>query len=785
MRHWNRPLPRKTLCSLFAITLAFSLLVVGSAAQAQDPPAPEPTPPAPQTEQPANPSLMVAGKFTGANEPEGIKLVAETADFKHALQIAAIANKEVKDVRVEVAPFTGPNSIQIEIDSKVNGQPGSQPFAVAGLSSVTLELNASLAVAGAYTSTIWLIYDNKRWPIALTVTRTRTAPLVEILGLEVARDNAFLPSENAYLWFTLNEKAGKQVKLYMPTLTSLSLVQSDKNRLQAKYNSIEVQCASKDCKQENNLLVLSPGQTVQLKLTIVGLKDSGEFSGNLRVSGSDGAPIDQAVTLLRKKSGLLAGLLIALGVAISFALRHYASAVRPRLILQREVLLLKEDIDELKRTNTSLNTDEQEVLDQLNNQAQDLSDDITLARANNVEPKIKDLKSKVEIFPRWVQERKRVDALKPVELQKEFRDKLNEIKTFMNTQPITDEILKEARTTLDQIGPGIKAKVKEDLTNKAAAFKKEVDTHRNSASPDIKNRLSQEVDPELGKIKDLLEADQLEEARTAYEKARLAFVRILSDELTSSLPETAPQGFNAAEWQQLKQDVLNLLTQSAKATDPDEAKKTYLNAYAQYLRGLILKLQAALKASQERVDLNTSISPDDKKKHKESLTQASTKLTTALAKIDSEDMQGAAQDYEAARTILTQVDTELDQAGGTLSLPGSEAVEAAPAAIPATIPGPLTLPFLGAFINRSRATTVTEVTRKLGLLDLVFTAIILLIAVFLGLKLLWTDNATWGGWDAYLSAVLWGLGLHQVSGAAFEGLQGLAAKLSGNTNVNT
>ena len=793
MKYWNRAVTRRASC-LTGIAVALCLLVITpssenhlalfrASAQAQGAGSQNPVPPHenPRTGQQTEPTLMVAGKFTGNNEPEGIKLTAETGDFKHVFQISAITDQEVKDLRVEVAPFTGPNSAQREIVWKLNNESGSKPVTVPGLNSIPLELSASLPIAGPYSTNIWLTYNKRRWPIALTVTRTRVVPSVEILGLETARDSAFMPSENAYLWFNLHEKAGKRVSLNMPTLAELALVQADKTKLQASYDSVRVECASADCTQNGNSLELGAGKTVRLKLTVINLKDSGEFSGKLRVSGADGEPLDQAVTILRKKSGLLAGLLIALGVFISFALRHYASSVRPRLILQREVVAIKEDIDELKRVHTALTVDEQEVLDKLNNQTQDLGDEIAFAKVDNVQQEIKNITSKVEIFPRWVQERGRVDALKPIELQQEFRNELDKIKKFMNTEPITDELLTEARTTLNQIPPQMKSKVKEDLAIKVNALKTEVDTHRSSATADTQTRLSQEVDPEIRKVEELLKSENVDDARTAYETARLAFVRILSVELESSLPANTPTGFDEAGWQALKAEVLNALTESGNATDPDKAKELYLNAYSQYLKGLTSKLQGILKARQESVEQNSSTSPADKAKFQLLLTGASTSLTTALSKIDAADVRGAAQDYEAARKALVDVDKELEKAGGTMAATVESAAEVTAAVSPGSVPGPLNLPFLGAFINRTRTTTVREITRKLGLLDLLFTAIILLIAVFMGLKLLWLDNPTWGGWDAYLSAVLWGLGLHQVSGAAFEGLQGLAAKFSPST----
>jgi hypothetical protein len=68
---------------------------------------------------------------------------------------------------------------------------------------------------------------------------------------------------------------------------------------------------------------------------------------------------------------------------------------------------------------------------------------------------------------------------------------------------------------------------------------------------------------------------------------------------------------------------------------------------------------------------------------------------------------------------------------------------------------------------QARPTSFLEVTRKLGLGDLIFTAISLLIIIFLGLQLLWVVNATWNGRSDYLAVLLWGLGRYQVSESAF------------------
>ena len=54
---------------------------------------------------------------------------------------------------------------------------------------------------------------------------------------------------------------------------------------------------------------------------------------------------------------------------------------------------------------------------------------------------------------------------------------------------------------------------------------------------------------------------------------------------------------------------------------------------------------------------------------------------------------------------------------------------------------------------------------------------LLIIATVLGMSLLWYNDPVWGGWSSYSTAFLWGLGLHQVGGAGFEGVPAITKKL--------
>jgi hypothetical protein len=72
---------------------------------------------------------------------------------------------------------------------------------------------------------------------------------------------------------------------------------------------------------------------------------------------------------------------------------------------------------------------------------------------------------------------------------------------------------------------------------------------------------------------------------------------------------------------------------------------------------------------------------------------------------------------------------------------------------------------------------VRELTLRLFKSDVLFMLVVILIAVVLGVKLLWAGNPVWGSGNDYLIAVLWGLGLHQLSDSGFQGVSALAEKL--------
>ena len=74
--------------------------------------------------------------------------------------------------------------------------------------------------------------------------------------------------------------------------------------------------------------------------------------------------------------------------------------------------------------------------------------------------------------------------------------------------------------------------------------------------------------------------------------------------------------------------------------------------------------------------------------------------------------------------------------------------------------------------------TAQGLTRTIVLLETLSAIAIGAIAVVIGVQLLWVNDFTWGGWGSWCVAFLWGLGMHQVTGASVQGITGITQELA-------
>ena len=758
----------KPLPVLFSIALVLCTAVGIYSQPAQDAP-PDP----PKQDKPL--------KIVGATA-EGIKLNRSSGNFSYTFSIEAPTDAPVTGLQITVAPFVGPNGAQVETKCSVNQKPcASAPVDIPVSKAVEVEIAATLPLEGAYTTAITLTYGGRpRESTLLAVTRTRADLPVEVLGIEMARSDSILPMSPPSVWLTLSGTPGvESSELRVPTIVALSLTGPENTKYQANFDSITV--TGEDGKPVTEVKLKS-GETRRYELTINGLNTVGQYSGTLRVEGHDAKPIDKPISILVKSSALFAAFLIGLGVAAGHLIRRYGARDRPRLLQQRRLLVLVAETETLEREAGQLNEDEKGVLTVIRRRFDELYEDIDVGVVDDADAAVKLIDEKLTMFPAWVNARRRADAVRPPELAEPFRVKLNKVRDVLRDKEPEEAALTEAKTILEKLPDEITKAVKDDLAERLKQFRDEVEKFREAAkSASTLDAVRERVEPEIERAEQSVAAGRLDSARAAFNKARLEYSRLLAEDLGDNIESTpAPLGFDETKWGTLKTDIRARLNEVSRATDPDKAIAAYQSAYTHYLRALAAALggevDKRVKLFQASAD---KLTDEEKGKYAAALSAVVKRLDAVSRHLAAGALREAADEYKQAKDALQTIVVELKGKGMSMGQ-AAEAKTAAEARAAGAVPSAAgELPSLTTPEREPHARpTVRELSRRLVRYDRFVTLALLVVAVALGLSLLWVKDPTWGGWEDALTAVLWGLGLHQVAGGAFEGLMGLRDKLS-------
>jgi hypothetical protein len=266
-------------------------------------------------------------------------------------------------------------------------------------------------------------------------------------------------------------------------------------------------------------------------------------------------------------------------------------------------------------------------------------------------------------------------------------------------------------------------------------------------------------------------------ARVAHEAARKAYADLLVADLSDRIAAGIPVGFEAQQWNDLRPQIEKLLATARGAADARAALEDYARAYGVYLRGhievLLPKLQdtAAMTARVEK------LAADKQDPARALINLTSTKLRDAAAALTRGDLE------HAYATHLEAVDdwralNDMFPAGSKMGGPGGGAPGTVPLAPAAAVPqgagrAPALLPSSFALVPDSAEEILVRTKWRDRLVD----GLAIVLAAVLGLQFVWGPNLTWGGLSDWLTALLWGLGLHQVTGFTFDGVLGLREKL--------
>ena len=337
---------------------------------------------------------------------------------------------------------------------------------------------------------------------------------------------------------------------------------------------------------------------------------------------------------------------------------------------------------------------------------------------------------------------------------------------------------------MDALDSEITTTVRGDLLKGLGDLEKSVDEQTSTASDALRVRLTEEVSPKIKAGMENANANNQAAARSELDAARKTYACILAEDLRDNVAseKTAPYGILQADWGKLVENVRNCASEAcSQNTDPDHATMLYQEAYSLYLKAVIGALRKRVQDGIASVKANAGLDDDVKKDLTTRLNIETSKLDGATSKLRENRFREAFDDYTAARNEVETIAGEVKQKTGVQMSSIPTGTQASPVAQPrATISAPVSEQKVVRMNERTIQTdaTIGKLSKEMKWFDFFFMIVVLCVSLLLGLKLLWVDDPTWGGAKAYLAALLWGLGLYQVSGAAFVGVSGLIEKWS-------
>ncbi len=701
------------------------------------------------------PSVRIAGATA-----EGLKFTTNDAAFRRSLIIEPVAAKEAKQLSIELPDLVGPDSKPVTTKWTLDGRKDATAVTtITPPHAARLDVEADLPTAGEYASWITLIFDGARVSTtALKVTRAALAPTVRVLGPTSVTYEGLLAG-TPVVKFVLQETAGTKVTLRPPVATGLARKDGDRT-LQAGYDRIEFWQVEPNGSSKRIVdgFELKANQSVPVLMKVPGMSDPGEFTGGVTIgSEAGGALPDQAFTIFVKRPWWVALAIIAAGVFVSYWLRRWAKMDRPRLIQQRRVLQLEGDLEALSE-NLPDKAD-QDVLQVLRERLQKVYEEIGLGFGDKADDILKDVNGKLSIVPLWSSVRRRVQALAP-ELARDLQALLRLAKEFLeNRQPGDGE---QIRQKLSDAATTINQKIRDAMQAGIAAAVKQAKEYAVDLAEPRKAEFDANVMQRLAQADKAAQENPPAEAqaRALLEDAWKGYADILARDLEEkSARLKKPDGMERSEWDSLTEKISVANEAARSAADAATAKAAAEKSYAAYLWLLVRIAQTDASRLEQEAQRDAAKYAEEI----EALGRAQGSLTEASIRVKNIELRAAKEAYDAARK-------EIDTAAGKLPGTKRESIQAvrpelaAPAGI---VPIPELRRSLESADRHERAwLDLRAIEQKINGRDGWIALIVAIIAIVLGVFLLWIGNLTWGSGKDMLAAFLWGLGLHQAAGNA-------------------
>jgi hypothetical protein len=685
-------------------------------------------------------ALRIVGASDGAVSRE-----TDTPTFRQSFPLESTTSRKVEAASITFTLFD-PTKKQlettVELDDGTAAAGGVLLGPIEGHASRNVVLAAELDETGTYTGAITLVYDGQREETALTIERTHEAPTV------TADDIANAAVDN-WWWFadpTLNamlrETGGHTVTLDAPQV-SLHRVENEVHS-QAAYGSITVKETD-----GGTGWTLQPDQQLPIQIAVNCLQGAGAFAGELLLTRPGAGTVKASFTIYQRLAVLWAALAFAIGVGISWLVRRRLRDGTLRRRSKRDILRVQQRIHDLEE-ELGLSDQERNVALAVTRQLETLADDVERERVTDASTTLAEIVGRVDLLRPYVLLRMRIEALKPADIIDSVRDALREVGDQLTVAGGAED----AKTKLEAIPAAVQGVLKERVRDSTRRLKQDI--------ADVGDVLAKPVAARLGGELDALIADDassVEALGMRLRRIRDDFLAHLIDDFIARLTDSvaaAPAWYRDPAWSESHRSAATAVTAVKRIEDPEARLAAFRKEVGRHLEELGARLRDAAEAGKRAGGTGAA-----------TYEAVRAKAGAALEAVRMDDLASAQRALNEAISLYPSPPAgpgRLGQAGA----PGADVAVRMSLGLTPDLR-------LGVVDAGLEPVALPDPRRRLRALDRelhdrarLLEAIAVGAGVLVGLFTLYLTNPTWGSLNDIVVAILWGLGLHQVSGAALS-----------------
>jgi len=690
-----------------------------------------------------------------------LKLSADTETVALALAVESTGNAALTG-SVRVAPFRDGSGRLHPVSIGAPGGSVELPLSIPAGSTATFRIAATLVAEGEYTTDIVLVHGDLRDVAKLVVVRATRDLGVAIEGLEPVRATADVRGfSKAPLNAVLSEKTGRALTLGPPLL--LKFARKDANGTRTQGNPRLLVGGT-----DPTNLPLTPNQSLVPKFEIDRIDGPGEYEGTLRIVAAGSKPVDASFTVTLKESRNVALFAIAVGVLLSFVLRLISEKVRPRLVEVRRTQMLVWELDQLLKASAN-ESSETVVLSGLRRQVASVLLTLEVGQIAGIKDRIDRLTERRKLVANWVYWRRRVAGLEPESLRDKFRPVVDAARDVVLNESATAASIEKATKDLSELEANIAKELRAELTRRIGELRESMkealavrpDTELAIESTTLTARLDEAEAQQTG--------DNLPGALRIYGEVRARWAALLIDDLATFLTTEPPPGVDKQDWDSQLTSLKEGLAAARAMIDRDQegALRGYERTLLRYVRLVSASLKRMLPQLRTLLERSgNELGALVRDARLEQVKVAEKETAAVLAAI-------AAGNSQEALSALSRASAAAAEAEARTKVRG-ENVRTVVRTLMGVTPQK---------VADDRADEVVVTVEDLAISarrDWAYELIILVVAgavaTLLGVTMLYSPDATWGGWEDWTVAFLWGLGLH---GFTFAGISGLRDRLAG------